>query len=178
MIAINQTYVGSEGEAAFNDDTVVMSMAAGTHVDALAHVTYDGLMYNGFPDSPVTASAGATQVRGRQTLDPDHQPGRAARPARRRRGVERLDAGYAITEADLDAAVEHGQGAPSQPGDVLLVRTGQMQHLHAGKTQKLQPRHARACRRRPSSGSAVTTSAPCSPTPTSSRCGRPRTGRR
>ena len=28
-----------------------MAMSAGTHIDALAHVTYGGFMYNGFPDS-------------------------------------------------------------------------------------------------------------------------------
>ena len=133
MIAINQTYVGSEGEAAFNDDMVVMSMAAGTHVDALAHVTYDGLMYNGFPDSAVTASGGATRC-GAQTLGPIISRGVLA-DLPSVKGLECLDAGYAVTEADLDAAVEQAK-VSLQPGDVLLVRTGQMQHLHAGKTQK------------------------------------------
>ena len=34
-------------------------MSAGTHIDALGHVTYGGFMYNGFPDSTVTAGGGA-----------------------------------------------------------------------------------------------------------------------
>src|SRR5262245_53163378 len=58
MISLNQTYTGQDGDAAFNDDTVVMAMSAGTHIDALAHVTYGGFMYNGFPAEKVTASAG------------------------------------------------------------------------------------------------------------------------
>ena len=37
MLSINQTYTGAEGDAAFNDDTVVMAMSAGTHIDALGH---------------------------------------------------------------------------------------------------------------------------------------------
>ena len=49
MLAVNQSYTGLAGDVSFNDDTVVMAMAAGTHIDALAHVTYDGQMYNGFP---------------------------------------------------------------------------------------------------------------------------------
>src|SRR5689334_5234020 len=34
MLSINQCYSGQEGDAAFNDDTVSMAMAAGTHIDA------------------------------------------------------------------------------------------------------------------------------------------------
>ena len=38
MLSINQTYTGVHGDASFNDDTVVMAMSAGTHIDALGHV--------------------------------------------------------------------------------------------------------------------------------------------
>ena len=68
MLSVNQCYTGQPGDAAFNDDTVVMAMSAGTHIDALAHVTYGGFMYNGFPDSRVSASAGATKC-GADKLD-------------------------------------------------------------------------------------------------------------
>ena len=68
----------------FNDDTVVMAMSAGTHIDALGHVTYGGFMYNGFPDSTVTAGGGPDPVRRRQDR-PDHEPRRAARRAPRPR---------------------------------------------------------------------------------------------
>src|SRR3954464_10590585 len=55
MLSINQSYTGVHGDASFNDDTVVMAMSAGTHIDALGHVTYDGFMYSGIPDSAATA---------------------------------------------------------------------------------------------------------------------------
>ena len=64
MLSINQTYTGADGDAAFNDDTVVMAMSAGTHIDALGHCSYGGFLYNGFPadtrrprstDSPAAA---------------------------------------------------------------------------------------------------------------------------
>lgn len=131
MLAINQTYTGQPGDAAFNDDTVVMAMSAGTHIDALAHVTYDGKMYNGFPAEKVTADRGATRC-GADKLTPICSRGVLLDlPAVR--GVERLEPGYAVTADDLDAAVEHA-GVTLEPGDVALVRTGHMQLFHAGKT--------------------------------------------
>jgi len=133
MLAVNQTYTGQEGDAAFNDDTVVMAMAAGTHVDALAHVTYGGFMYNGFPDTRVSASAGATKC-GADKLDPIMSRGVLLDlPRALARGADRLDPGYAITADDLDAAVEHAKVTP-QPGDVVLIRTGHMKHFHEGDT--------------------------------------------
>ena len=48
-------------------------------------------------------------------------------------GVERLEPGYAVTADDLDAAVELAK-VTLEPGDVLCVRTGQMQLFHAGET--------------------------------------------
>ncbi|MCX7621619.1 MAG: cyclase family protein, partial [Acidimicrobiales bacterium] len=131
MLSINQTYTGREGDAAFNDDTVVMAMAAGTHIDALAHVTYDGKMYNGFPADLVTASAGATRC-GADKLGPIMSRGVLLDVARAK-GVDRLDAGYALTADDLDAAAEFGK-VTVEAGDVVLVRTGHMQYFHEGDT--------------------------------------------
>lgn len=131
MIALNQTYTGQDGDAAFNDDMVVMAMAAATHVDALAHVTYGGFMYNGFPDTKVDAVAGARKC-GADKIGPIVSRG-VLLDLPRTKGVERLEPGYAVTADDLDAAVDQA-GVTILPGDVLLVRTGQMQLLHNGKT--------------------------------------------
>src|SRR5205823_5839631 len=49
----------------------------------------------------------------------------------RAKGVERLDGGIAITREDLDAA-ESQAGVRVEPGDVVLIRTGQMQLLRSG----------------------------------------------
>ena len=48
-------------------------------------------------------------------------------------GVDRLEAGYAITADDLDRAVDHAR-VDLAPGDVLCVRTGHMKFFHEGKT--------------------------------------------
>jgi len=131
MLAINQTYTGAEGDAAFNDDNVTMSLAAGTHVDALGHVSYAGLLYNGFPDSTVSETDGLTRC-GAEKLGPIVSRGVLLDVAAGH-GVERLEPGYAITAEDLDAAVEHAK-VTLAPGDVACVRTGQMRLLHVGDT--------------------------------------------
>ena len=133
MLSINQSYTGVDGDASFNDDTVVMAMSAGTHIDALGHVSYGGFLYNGIPDSTVTASGGLTRC-GAEKIDPIMSRGVLLDVAAAK-GVGRLEPGYALTADDLDAAVELAK-VTLEPGDVVCVRTGQMQLLHAGKTTK------------------------------------------
>ena len=129
MVAINQTYTGDVTDACFNDDTVTMGLQAGTHWDALAHVSYDGLLYNGHPASSVTADRGVTRCgihRVRSLVS------RAILlDVARVRGVPVLEPGYPISEADLDDAVDLA-GVRPEPGDVLLVRTGKMAMFKAG----------------------------------------------
>lgn len=130
MLSVNQTYTGDPADAAFNDDMAVLSMSSGTHIDSLAHVTYDGQMWNGYEASAVEAARGATRC-GADKLG--SLVGRAVLlDVARVKGVERLDAGYPLTADDLDAAVEQA-GVTIEPGDVLLVRTGHIQLLHKGK---------------------------------------------
>jgi len=133
MLSINQSYTGITGDASFNDDTVVMAMSAGTHIDALGHVSYGGFLYNGFPDSTVTAGGGLSRC-GAEKIGPIMTRG-VLLDVPAAKGVERLEPGYALTADDLDAAVELAK-VTLEPGDVACVRTGQMQLLHAGKTVK------------------------------------------
>ena len=81
------------GMWAGTDDMVTMSTCAGTHIDASAHVTYDGLMYNGFPASNVTASARrdrrAAPRRCRTIVTRGVLLDVAAREGRRRAGRDR-----------------------------------------------------------------------------------------
>jgi kynurenine formamidase len=46
-------------------------------------------------------------------------------------GVEQLTGGHALTPDDLDRAVEFGK-LTIRPGDIVLLRTGQIQHQLAG----------------------------------------------
>jgi kynurenine formamidase len=112
----------------FNDDAVSMGVQAATHLDALAHVSYDNRMYNGFPTS-VVDQTGATRL-GAEKLGAIVSRGVLLDLARAA-GVERLDGGCALTTDDLDRAEELAKvhvGA----GDIVLLRTGQIQLQHAG----------------------------------------------
>jgi kynurenine formamidase len=131
MLAVNETYTGNIADACWNDDEVTLSLASGTHIDALAHLSYDGLLYNGYPASLVTDAG--TPKCGADKLAPVVTRGVLLDlPAVM--GVSRLDPGYALTADDLDAAVEHAK-VTVEPGDALLVRTGQMQLLHQGEVE-------------------------------------------
>jgi kynurenine formamidase len=124
MVALNTAFTGDPAEVCFSDDVVVMGLQAATHWDALAHVSYDGRIWNGFGAAMIDeggahrcgiGSVGALVSRG-VLLD-----------VARAREVERLDPGYQVTPADLDACEVN-----MQSGDIVLVRTGHMTLLKAG----------------------------------------------
>ncbi|MEJ7583735.1 MAG: cyclase family protein [Acidimicrobiales bacterium] len=136
MVSINERDRHAPGMWAGSDDLVTMSTCAGTHVDALSHVTYDGLMYNGFPAANVTASAGATTC-GAETLLPIVSRAVLLDVAAVKgvAGLDEVDPAYAITAADLDSAAAVA-GVTMEPGDVALVRTGEMRHFRAGNRRR------------------------------------------
>ena len=45
----------------FAEDTVIMSMHFGTHIDALCHAWYDDKLYNGFPSNGTRSTTGAAR---------------------------------------------------------------------------------------------------------------------
>jgi kynurenine formamidase len=122
MVQLNTPLTGDPTDFCTSDDVVVMGLQCATHWDGLGHVSYDGVIYNGYPASSITF-AGASQcgihhVRslvGRGVL----------LDVARAKGVDRLEGGYPLTADDLDAAEELA-GVRVQSGDVVLIRTGQM----------------------------------------------------
>lgn len=110
------------GPMRFNDDYVMMPLQAASQWDALAHVYYDGLMYNGVPATAVT-SAGAT----RNSIDRVDVKGIAGRgvllDAARHRGASHLPA-RALVEPEELIACAAAQGVEVRRGDILMVRTG------------------------------------------------------
>jgi len=93
-----------------------------THVDALCHISYKGLTYNGKPALDVLTTKGAT------TLDiANYGTGLVGRGVLldlpRFRGVKWLDPGEAVTRAELQAC-EQAQGVRLGEGDIFVYRTG------------------------------------------------------
>ena len=109
----------------FSEDVLTLATQCATHWDALAHSSYGGVIYNGYPASTVTAD-GAARC-GIHRLSTVISRGILLDVARAL-GREVLEPGHPITPGDLDAACDLAQ-VTVEPGDILLVRTGQMVHL-------------------------------------------------
>jgi kynurenine formamidase len=93
-----------------------------SHVDALCHISYNGLTYNGRAAEEVLTSKGATSldianigegVVGRGVL----------LDLPRFRGVKWLEPGEAVTRAELEAC-ETAEGVHLGEGDIFVYRTG------------------------------------------------------
>ncbi|MEV5507797.1 cyclase family protein [Streptomyces orinoci] len=128
MVAVNLEMFGP-GTVATSDDMVVMGLQAATHWDGLGHVSHAGRIYNGRPASSVTAH-GRAAFSGLEKAGPVVSRGVLLDVARAR-GVERLPGGHAVTPEDLSAAEELA-GLTIAAGDIVLVRTGQIQRYLAG----------------------------------------------
>ncbi|WP_030940975.1 cyclase family protein [Streptomyces sp. NRRL S-646] len=128
MVQINQELFGP-GSVACSDDTVTMGLQAATHWDALPHVSHSGRLYNGRPAGTITPHGGA-EFSGIDKAR--HVVSRGVLlDVARARGVDRLEGGHAVTPEDLEAAEEMA-GTRVRAGDVVLVRTGQIQVCLAG----------------------------------------------
>jgi kynurenine formamidase len=127
MTKVNEPQSPDREWVSFSEDVVTLATQGATHWDALAHCSYGGVIYNGYPADSVTADGaarggihrlGAVISRGvlldvASALDHDV-----------------LDPGHPISPEDLDAACELAR-VTVEPGDIVLVRTGQMVHLDA-----------------------------------------------
>lgn len=105
------------------DDLVIMPLQCGTQWDALAHIIFEGKIYNGF-SADLVSSKGAH--RGAITNATERMMGRGVLlDLPRSMGVEALDPGYAITGDDLAACADRQSVAVAR-GDFVMVRTGRM----------------------------------------------------
>jgi kynurenine formamidase len=133
MVMLNTPLTGDPSQFCTSDDVVTMGLQCATHWDALSHVSYDNQLYNGFPADSISVFGAArcgidkikTVVTRGVLLD-----------VARTKGVNRLEGGYPISGDDLDAAAEMGKVAV-QPGDIVLLRTGQMKFLEQDPPDKM-----------------------------------------
>jgi kynurenine formamidase len=98
----------------FAEDTVIMAMHFGTHIDALCHAWYDDKLYNGFPSNGTRSTTGAARC-GVEKMGPILG-----------RGVlldvvalkgKPLGLGEAVTR-------EMVESIKVEKGDIVLIRTG------------------------------------------------------
>jgi kynurenine formamidase len=107
------------------DDVVILPCHGTTHLDALAHVWRDGLMWNGFPANEVT-SRGA-RVSGVETVGPIVTRGVLV-------DLPRVD-DSPIGAREVEEALGRVSVVP-EPGDALLVRTGWLARWRDGTASK------------------------------------------
>ena len=93
----------------------------GTHIDALCHQADSLVLCGGVPVSGVQSARGFTE-HGAEKIPVIATPGVLLDVAAIH-GVEALEPGHVVTDADLAACCEH-QGVEVGPGSVALVRTG------------------------------------------------------
>jgi kynurenine formamidase len=132
MVAINTSFTGDPSDFCTSDDLVVMGLQAATHWDGLGHVSYAGRMYNGFPVESIDVF-GANRC-GIQNIKTLVSRG-VLLDVPRAKGVDHLEGAYALTAEDLDAAEELAR-VRVEPGDIVLVRTGQMRFLRQAPPDK------------------------------------------
>lgn len=132
MTAVDEAMLGDRSLFCTSDDVVTMGLQVATHWDGLGHVSYDGRLYNGVAASTMTAQ-GATE------LGIHHVRSLVTRgvllDVARTKGVELLDASYAVTPDDLDEAAA-AAGVEVRSGDAVLIRTGQMAYLRGRRPDR------------------------------------------
>jgi kynurenine formamidase len=125
MIQVNLPLSPDPSWICASEDVLSLATQCATHWDALAHVSYGGVIYNGYPASSVSEDGAARcGIHRLQTVI-----GRGVLlDVARAKGVDVLEPGYPIMPEDLDAACTLAR-LEVAPGDIVLVRTGQMVHL-------------------------------------------------
>ena len=132
-LAVVQRFMGigevrhhaGDGVSRFDAVTDYVGIAAhgsNTHLDGLAHYSWDGMTYNGRAVSETVSSIGGAELSIRDARDGLVSRGVLLDVVALYDG-EWLKPGHAITPADLEEA-ERRQGVTVAPGDVLVVHTG------------------------------------------------------
>ncbi len=104
----------------FAEDSVVMPLHIGTHVDALCHAWYDDKLYNGYSGDTIRSTTGAMRL-GVEKMPPIFTRGVLLDLVRLKGRV--LEPGESIGAADLAAAALAAGVQPGR-GDAVLLRTG------------------------------------------------------
>lgn len=117
--------VRPDGGSASNE-IIVTGGHVGTHVDALSHVSHEGMLHGG-------VDAQEAQLGGKfRHLGAEHTPALLQRgvllDVAALHGVDTLAPGYGVTDQDLQAAADRA-GVHVREGDVVLIRTGWARHF-------------------------------------------------
>lgn len=120
---VRDFYGGVDRFLRVTDDVLILPLQSGTQWDSLAHIVFEGRIYNG-RDASAVGSRGATVNDIASARD--RFVGRGVLlDIPRSQGRSWLDPGEPIHASDLERAAGR-QGVDVRRGDILLVRTGQI----------------------------------------------------
>jgi kynurenine formamidase len=114
----------------FAEDTVVLPLHLGTHLDALCHAWCEDHLYNGFPGATVRSTTRALRC-GAEKMPPLVTRGLLLDLVALRGGPLPGDA--SIGRDELQAAARHACVEPRE-GDAVLIRTGWLEAQAPGAT--------------------------------------------
>jgi kynurenine formamidase len=122
---------GRAGEPSFYMDFIGVDFhgKSASHIDALPHVAYKGLLYNGKRAGEVLGSAGSS-FAAVSCLSRGVVARGVLLDAARARGVDWIEPPEALGAADLES-VARTLGVEVRRGDAVLVRSGQMRRRQA-----------------------------------------------
>jgi kynurenine formamidase len=110
------------------DDAVTMPLQCATQWDALAHIYFDGRMYN--DRGPEVVNSSGAKANSIDKLKERVVSRGVLLDIPRHRGKDWLEPGEAIYPADLDGAAAEANVAVGR-GDIILIRTGQIAQVRA-----------------------------------------------
>lgn len=124
----NPNSLGAEmnRKVSYTGDAISLYTHMGTHIDALNHFGLNGKIWNGFSADEHLGDKGWKKA-GAETIPPIVARGVLIDLPRLKGGA--LPRNYRVTRSDLLSAL-HQQRVTVDRGDVVLIRTGQMQHFH------------------------------------------------
>lgn len=102
------------------EDSLMLPIHTGTHIDALCHTWYDDQLYNGFSGDTIRSTRGATRC-GVEKLPPIVTRGVLLDAVRVNGGV--VEPGQTVSRAMLEEAARLTD-VEIEPGDTVLIRTG------------------------------------------------------
>lgn len=114
-------------DAVFTDDWIAMPLQCATQWDGLGHAGYDGCFYNNVPYDSVT-TLGGSSILSIADITVKGPVGRGVLLDVAALHDRPLESGYEILPEHLEAA-ERRQKVRVGAGDILLIRTGWIQHF-------------------------------------------------
>jgi kynurenine formamidase len=115
-----------------SNELIITSTHTSTHIDALSHVSENGMLYGGVDAAKAQQGTELFKEHGVETIAPIFRRGVLLDIARTKK-VDVLQPAEEVTVADLELATKNA-GVSYKSGDVIFLRTGWTRHWSDSRT--------------------------------------------